>query len=380
MEALHFGAGNIGRGFIGLILRENGYAVTFADISDVLIDALKEKKAYDVFIADEQKKTLHVDGVDGVHSGKEPERLAELIVAADLITTAVGVSIIPIVARTLVPGIRARLEKEDQKPLNIIACENAIGATEILREELFKLLDAHEVEKAEKHFGFPNSAVDRIVPMQTNENPLDVMVEPFFEWVVDAGKLKGDQSPLEGVHYVENLIPYIERKLFTVNTGHAATAYIGIQEGHATVYDAIMDANVESAVRGVLEETTAYIVQHHGFDEKVHRAYVDTILQRFKNPNLSDDLDRVARSPIRKIGKEDRFVNPALQLLSLGILPRNLAKVIAYALKFRSENDPESLELHDYVMVHGVRETLLRFSGLEPDNALIPLVEEAYGK
>lgn len=380
MQALHFGAGNIGRGFIGLILRENGYFVTFADINDVLIDALKEKKAYDVFLADKQKKTLHVDGVDGVNNGKEPERLAELIQDADLITTAVGVSIIPIVVRTLLPGIRARIAKEDQKPLNIIACENAVGATDILRKELYKLLEADEVEKAEKHIGFPNSAVDRIVPMQTNDNPLDVMVEQFFEWVVDSSKLKGDLPPLKGVHYVENLMPYIERKLFTVNTGHAATAYIGIQEGHGTVYEAIMDGVVEAAVRRVLDETAVYIVQHHGFDEKVHQTYVDTILQRFKNPNLSDDLDRVARSPLRKIGKEDRFVKPALQLLSLGIEPRNLAKVIAYALKFRSENDQESLELQDYLAVNGVRDTLHRFSGLEPDNALIPLVEEAYGK
>ena len=378
MKALHFGAGNIGRGFIGLILRQNGYELTFADISDTLIDEIKAKKEYDVIIADPSGKIIHVDGVDAVHNVKEADRLKSLVEDADLITTAVGPSIVPIVAKTIAEGIKERLSRQSVKPLNIIACENAIGATDTLKEALYGYLSELEIGIAEMSIGFPNSAVDRIVPAQNNANLLDVKVEPFFEWVIEEKKLRGAPPKLEGVHYVDDLIPYIERKLFTVNTGHAATAYLGSQKGFTTVFDAIGDPEIEASVRAVLDETSQYITGYYGFDKVEHSRYVDTIIGRFKNPDISDDLERVGRSPLRKISKYDRFVNPALRLLDMGIEPKSIAGAIAAAMKFRAESDRESLELVKFVKENGVREALVKYSSLDPDSKLIDLVEEAY--
>ncbi len=378
MKALHFGAGNIGRGFIGLILRQNGYDLTFADISDPLIDAIKEQKEYDVLIADASKQVIHVDGVDAVHNVKEPDRLKALIQEADLITTAVGPTIVPIIARTISDGIRARLSQAAPPPLNIIACENAIGATAILKDALFQTLNEAERQQAEASIGFPNSAVDRIVPAQSNRNLLDVKVEPFFEWVIEEQKLKGDWPRINGVHYVDSLEPFIERKLFTVNTGHAATAYLGLISGFSTVSEAIADPGIEQAVRGVLSETSRYITGHYGFDAAEHQAYVETILSRFKNPHISDELTRVARSPIRKISRKERFVNPALKLLAMGVSPVNLAGAIAAALRFHHESDKESVELTDSVKTKGVRQALIQYAQLEPGSPLIDLVEAAY--
>lgn len=378
MKALHFGAGNIGRGFIGLILRQNGYSLTFADISDNLIEAIQKFHEYDVLIADATGRVIHVDGVDAVHNVKEADRLQELIQDVDLITTAVGPAIVPIIARTLTDGIRNRLSQENPRPLNIIACENAIGATDLLKEALFQTLSDEEKQKADATIGFPNSAVDRIVPAQTNPNPLDVRVEPFFEWVIEEKKLKGDMPRIEGVHYVDSLQPFIERKLFTVNTGHAATAYLGLANGFSTVSDAIADPRIEADVRGVLSETSRYITSFYGFDAAEHQAYVDTILSRFKNPHISDDLVRVGRSPLRKISRSDRFVSPSLKLLDMGVSPVYLAKALAAALRFRFEGDRESVELTDFVKSQGVRAALIRYSSLDSDCPLIDLVEAAY--
>lgn len=380
MKAIHFGAGNIGRGFIGLILRQNGYELTFADISDVLIDAIKAKGEYDVIIADPTGQKIHVDGVSAVHNIKDADKLKALVKDADLITTAVGPAIVPLIAKTILDGIREKLSQPEIKPLNIIACENAIGATAILKKALFDNLSDIERAKAETFIGFPNSAVDRIVPAQSNANLLDVKVEPFFEWVVDETQLKGSLPRINGVHYVSDLIPFIERKLFTVNTGHAVAAYFGLAKGFKTVYDAMMNTEIEASVRAVLKETSRYVTEFYGFDPAEHQAYVDTIIGRFKNPEISDDLERVGRSPLRKISRNDRFVGPAVKLLDMGIEPANIAKAIAAALRFRSENDKESLELTTFVQEHGVREALRKYSSLDEGSKLIELVEAAYNQ
>lgn len=378
MNALHFGAGNIGRGFIGLLLSSNGFQVCFADVSDVLIDAIKEEGKYRVILADESHEAISVEGVLGINSAKEPEALKEAVLQADLITTAVGVSIVPHIGRALLHGIKERLHQEKITPFSIIACENAVGATKVLKDALYEGLSEEERALAEEYIGFPNSAVDRIVPMQKNENLLDVQVEPFFEWVVEEDAVKGDLLNLKGVHYVKDLTPYIERKLFTVNTGHAATAYLGLLKGHETVLQAMGDEEVEDAVRGVLQETSDYIVKNYGFEEKEHKAYVEKILGRFKNPYISDDLTRVARSPIRKISPSDRFVKPALGLLSLGEEPKNLAGAIAALLLYVNEEDPEAVTLQKDLKERGLSEVLHKYAGLSEENPLAQLIKKEY--
>lgn len=378
MKALHFGAGNIGRGFIGLLLAQNGFQVTFADVSDVLIEEIKKEGNYRVILADETHEIIPVSGVSGINSQKEPEELKAAVLDADLITTAVGVSIVPHIGRSLLAGIRERLSIEPIKPFSIIACENAVGATEVLKAALFEALTEKERVLAEKYIGFPNSAVDRIVPMQKNENLLDVQVEPFFEWVVEKDALKGPLENLEGVHYVENLTPYIERKLFTVNTGHGATAYFGLLKGHKTVLEAAEDDEVEKSVRGVLAETSSYIVQRYGFDAVEHQAYVEKILARFKNPYISDDLTRVARSPIRKLSPGDRFVKPALGLIDLGEEPRNLASALAALLLYTNEEDAEAVTLQNDLRTLGLTEVLKKYAGLQEGDLLTSLVQKEY--
>ncbi len=183
---------------------------------------------------------------------------------------------------------------------------------------------------------------------------------------------------MEGVSYVDNLAPYIERKLFTLNTGHAATAYFGLKKGYDTVLEAITDKDIEDMVRGVLSETSLYITKQHGFSEDVHQAYVDKIIHRFKNPHISDDLLRVGRSPLRKISRHDRFVAPALGVINLGGEPIYLAKAIATAMTILNEEDPESVELIEYIKGHSVAEALEKYSSLKKNSILSKLVQKEY--
>jgi mannitol-1-phosphate 5-dehydrogenase len=140
---------------------------------------------------------------------------------------------------------------------------------------------------------------------------VDVLVEPFYEWVIDASQIKGVRPEIQGVTYVEDPLPYIERKLLTVNTGHSAIAYLGYVRGRETIHAALEDPDVRDVASKALEETGLLLAQEYGFDPEELREYRQIVLARFGNPRISDEVTRVARAPIRKLGHDERFVSPA---------------------------------------------------------------------
>ncbi|MBY0010871.1 mannitol-1-phosphate 5-dehydrogenase [Paenibacillus typhae] len=377
MKAVHFGAGNIGRGFIGLLLSQAGYEVCFVDVNEAFVSQLKERGEYPVTLASEGQETVIVKKVTALSSVTHAEEVAAAIAEADLVTTAVGVSILKHIAGVVAEGIKRRVAVSD-KPLHVIACENAIGGSAQLKELVYAQLDDTARAKADASVAFPNAAVDRIVPLQQHEDILKVVVEPFYEWVVDASQMLPGYTPVEGVHYVENLEPYIERKLFTVNTGHCSAAYLGFLRGYETIQQAMADENLTALVREVLEETGAVLVQKHGFDSAEHSKYIDKILERFRNPALTDEVSRVGRSPIRKLSPNDRLVSPALQAYDRGLSYKALTRSMAGALLFQAADDPEAVELQAAIAELGVEAALTKYTGLAADHAVHQSVMAEY--
>src|SRR5699024_3010726 len=160
----------------------------------------------------------------------------------------------------------------------IMACENAIGATDQLREHIASLA-GDEWPQLSGRAVFANTAVDRIVPGQPEGAGIDVTVEPFFEWAIEQGPFAGDPPSIPGAHFVDDLGPFIERKLFTVNTGHAATAYHGARAGVEKIADALADPQIEARVASAIAETSAVLARKHGFAEEDLAEYRATIIR-----------------------------------------------------------------------------------------------------
>lgn len=374
MKAVHFGAGNIGRGFIGALLYASNYETIFLDVNGTVVNALNDKKRYEVTLMGAEQQTIRVEHVRGINTLTHPAEGADAIAQADLVTAAVGPKILPMISSLIAEGLRTRFEKNPQ-PLNVIACENMINASSLLKEHVYSHLSEPEKEMADRWIGFPNAAVDRIVPDQTSDDVLAVAVEPYYEWVVEKPAVKGTVPDVAGITYVEDLAPFIERKLFTVNTGHTIPAYFGRYKGFQTIYKAMQDEEIEQLLQGALSETGEVIVREHGFDRREHENYIQKIIRRFQNPNISDHVTRVARGPIRKLGKNDRLVRPARLYWQLtGNEPVHLATVIAAVLLYINDEDPEAKQLQEMVAAKGYGKTLQEVAELEQEDPLIPIV------
>ncbi|MFT4246173.1 MAG: mannitol-1-phosphate 5-dehydrogenase [Micrococcaceae bacterium] len=377
MKATHFGAGNIGRGFIGEILFNNDFSIDFVDINETIINALSERNEYEIELADKDKKKIEVKNVTGLNNKDNPEAVIDSVAKADIVTTAIGPNVLPFIAELIAKGIQKRREAGVKNPIDVIACENMIGGSEFLFKQVEEHLNKADIDYVKEYVGFPNAAVDRIVPIQHHDDPLFVSVEPFSEWVVDASSTKNKDTELDGVLYVDDLEPYIERKLFSVNTGHATTAYTGATKGYKTIDEAIEDKAVLQQLKDVLGETGALLVKKWDFDKEKHQAYIDKIVGRFENPYISDDISRVARTPIRKLGYDERFIRPVREAKERNLSYDHLLEVVAMILKYDDPQDEQSVELQQMLKEDSAKDIVAKVTELK-DEDLIAEIEKAY--
>ncbi|MGJ7044817.1 mannitol-1-phosphate 5-dehydrogenase [Thermoanaerobacterium thermosulfurigenes] len=375
-KAVHFGAGNIGRGFIGSLLYKSGYDIYFVDVFKELVDNINKFKSYNIFILGNDIKKEVVDGVKAIHIDDE-KNLLKAIEDADVITTSVGVNNLYGIGEKLAYYLERRFEKNDL-PLDIMACENALFATNILRDSIYKnsseTLKAYLYEK----IGFPNTAVDRIVPNVDieKETPIDVAVEEFFEWDIEKDAVKGDFD-IKGCELVDDLEPYIERKLFLLNGSHATTAYLGYLKGYKYIHEAILDDTIDKIVRNLQLEASFGLNNKHKIGMDKLKEYSDKVIERFKNPHLKDEVVRVGRDPVRKLSNGDRLVSPVKLSFETGLMPENILYGIAAGFAFDYKDDPKAMEIQESISTLGLEETVKKVTGLD-ETILIDKIVKKY--
>jgi len=381
--AVHFGAGNIGRGFVACFLNQSGYEVIFVDVVDATIDALNKTPEYKVIeVGKEGTEEKVISNYKAINSKTHEAEVIDAIANADVVTCSVGPNILKFIAPVIAKGLAKR--SSDGTPAAVIACENAIGATTNLAN-FIKQADTVKSWSEEEHSKravYGNSAIDRIVPAQDPGSGLDVKLEKFFEWVVEQKPFASRGVPkIDGIKWVDELEPFIERKLFTVNTGHATAAYWGYAKKHATVDAALEDPEVLAEVRAALAETTDLIVTKHGISIEEQKAYAEKIIVRISNPELKDAVERVGRAPLRKLSRKERFIGPAFDLAELGKSTDALLKAADKAFRFQNvEGDDESKELAKIVAENTPEEIVTKVTGVTSSDKLYPALLEVVKK
>lgn len=343
---------------------------------DSIITKLQTTPSYKVIqVGAEGTSEDTITNYRAINSKTHEADVIEEIRTADVVTCSVGPNILKFIAPVIAKGIDGRAN--DATPIAVIACENAIGATDTLAQHIKgDHTPEHRLEDHHERARYANSAIDRIVPAQDPDAGLDVKLEKFYEWVVDRSPFHDHEPPaIEGIKWVDDLIPYIERKLFTVNTGHAAAAYHGYYHQKATVYDALQDAKILKEVHKALEETSSLIVGKHGIEVQEQKDYVDKIITRIGNPHLEDAVERVGRAPLRKLSRKERFIAPAAELAEEGKEFGALLDAAEMAFRFQNvEGDEESKELAKIMSENSPAQVVEKVCGLQSDHPLFPHV------
>ena len=374
-KAVMYGAGNIGRGFIGALLSRSGYAVSFVDVAMPVVQALQEQNTYPVrYVSNDGFEDVWTQNVTAVN-GTDAEAVATAIAECDIMATAVGVRVLKFIVPNIVAGLRKRWA-EGRGALNIIICENLMNANHVLEGMLKEQLTEAECALFDETVGLVEASIGRMVPVQTEEmkdgHPLRVCVEKYGYLPVDKDAFKGE------IPEIADLVPYspfdfyLKRKLYIHNMGHATCAYLGDLLGLTYIYESIDLADVYILVKNAMLESAQALAAQYDAPLKPLMDHIDDLLSRFTNAALGDTCQRVGGDPARKLSPEDRLIGSGKLALQQGIVPCHIAVGAAAGVRrYLAENDKEQT-------VENAEAVLAEVSGLDVGEQLAQMIISMY--
>ncbi len=379
-KAVQFGAGLIGRGFIAELLHDSGYKVVFADVVDDVVDQIKKDGEYPLFTIEEDYAPKIIDNIDAYSTIKEPEKVIDELQDAQVLTTSVMATNLDKIAPLIAKALKKRVGNNPEK-ITVMACENAMMGSDILKEEILKTGEIGE-EELEEVAVFPNTAVDRMVFAGEHDGKKGIEVGKNYELAIEKDKLVNpDEEIIKGAHYVDNLEKYLQRKIFIINNGHAVSGYLGKQKGYTTLQEVLNDPELLEQVKATMMESARALEAHYGFDIDELETYMnEMMIDRWTLPGVVDEIHRISREPIRKISKGDRILGPAQLCEDYGIDNVNLLRGVAHALKYENPEDSQAVELQEFIKDHGVEEAITKYTGLTPEDRMYNVILEEYHK
>lgn len=369
-KALMYGAGNIGRGFIGKSFYLSGYNTVFVDVNTDMVEKLRSAGKYPIYVTRGNEYVPEwVENCTAVN-GRDEAAVIEEIVSCDIMATALGVNVLPHVASLIARGILARRERTG-KPLNILICENLIGSDKYLRG----LVEPFIPEEAKAYFldevGFVSVSVGITVPPTPqkflDENPLAVCTDLYRELPADALGFRPVGAPTPEIDGMVVFSPFgffIERKLLIHNMGHALMAYLGYLKHYNYIYEVAADGEIKYILTRALTESARALAKRHGADLDGVMNFVETLIPRLDNPLLEDTLFRVGRDTKRKLGAGDRLGGAYLMVREQGGVPAHIAVGIAAGYLFDCPEDPIAVEVSAFAREHGIAAALEKYSGI----------------
>ncbi len=381
-QAVMYGAGNIGRGFIGQLFYESGYETSFIDVNMEIINKLNEDKQYPLkLVSSAGVEEITVKNVRGV-DGRDIDAVATTIAQADVCATAVGVNILPFIIDPVVAGLKKRWSENNLTPLNIIICENMIDANLYVEKLIKEKLTKEEQNLFDKTIGLVEASIGRMVPAVSpemqNGNILTACAEPFKELPVDKDAIKGETPNIVALLPSTPFMYHIQKKLFLHNLGHATTAYFGFLKHYTYIYEAIGDAEIFEMAKAAMTESSMALSKEHGIPMEEIEKSRDNLLDRFSNTRLKDTVERVGKDPIRKLSDKDRLVGAAILCRKHGLSCDHILKAVAAGFLFAPSADESAQKVQKTIADEGIKNAITTYCHLDANDSMVAIIEKNY--
>jgi mannitol-1-phosphate 5-dehydrogenase len=372
-----FGAGRIGRSFIGQLFSRGGYEVVFIDIDHHLIDLLNKHKCYKIIIKGESDDLLLIRNIRGIHFEDTPQILNELsstTISAVSVGQAGLPSVIPLIAKCL----QKRADSANPLPLDIILAENMRDAARYFSTELIRLLGQDFPLK--KMAGLIETSIGKMVPFMTSEDlrqdPLQIFAEPYNTLILDKKAFLNPVPDIQWLAPKENMKAWVDRKSFIHNLGHAAAAYTGFLKhpGKLFLYEILDDPEIYQVTRQTMQQSSSILMKIHPGEFTIEdlESHIDDLLSRFRSKALRDTVFRVGCDLIRKLGLEDRLVAPITEALRISLPYDKILYALVCGFYFKAKDDsgrfhPSDLKFYDSFKPD-IGYLMSRFCGLNLNN------------
>ena len=355
-KAIIFGAGSIGRGFIGQIFFQSDLEVIFIDINKKIVDEINLKNQYPLYIiSNDQNRKIIIQNVRAINIEDKASVIKE-ISTADIAATAVGANALPAIAEVIASGAVKRFKNDGAKPLNILICENLMDASGVMRDLVRKNLA--DREKLLDNIGFVETSIGRMVPIMTEDmqkgNILSMWAEPYCELPVDASGFVG------GIPDIKNMIPftpfnfYKEKKLYIHNLGHSVVSYLGFLFGYKYIWECVANKSIINTARKAMSCSAAALSRSYNVPQDKLEEFNDELIVRFNNKKLKDTVRRGCRDPLRKLKPGDRFIGALNKCKEEKVDAESIRKAIASVLLYESQGDRESYKMKELINENGV--------------------------
>lgn len=386
---LIFGAGKIGRSFIGQLFGLSGYEVVFSDIDIELINLLNRKQSYSVVIKGEKEEKLLIPNVRAIN-GSDEQAVVKEISRTSIMAVSVGKNALEKIIPNIAKGLTKRFQLYQNRPLDIIIAENMRSANEFIYRELQKNLP--QGFPIDSYVELVETSIGKMVPIMTvdeiKKDPLWVFAEPYNQLILDKKGFKNDIPDVKGLFPKENIKAWVDRKAFIHNLGHATAAYYGFfKHPHATyLYEVLEDESVAKFTKEVMLQSADILLKIYPDDFTVQDLsdHIDDLLLRFQNRSLKDTLFRVGQDIPRKLGPDDRFMGIIRLAIPLEMAYDKILKAMSYAFYFKAVDEngkrTDQDSIFDDSLTKGVELTLNKVCGLDPkkDQKIISQTKEYY--
>ena len=355
---LAIGAGAIGKAISGYIFSSLGFETYLADVSKAVVDDINRRKGYNL-------NSTFIKNVSGLLI--DDDKTAEIAMKCDYICTSIGTFGLTLLIPKLIEWIEKRITMSD-KPLYILLFENDSECDQLIETGILNGLGY-----LPNWLTIVRTSIERMSKINIVDNDkFDVISENFIP--VIASKEKLIKSSIfkynKYFDFVDNVNAYYYRKLYTNNLGHAVIAYIGLQRGYETITIAMSDQFIYNILEGALKESCAMLIKKFAFLQNEIDIHIEELLMRYTNEDLNDSLYRLARDPIRKLGRNERIIGTICECYNFDIEPKNIITTFFYALKYQNNDDPSSKQLKDILDSDGLNGVLQKICLIDKKNKI----------